>query len=335
MEGSHTRPVFHFDINGTITAYDATEPGTPIENANMVISKSVYGQIDQDGSWRMNSVPDEEVAGSMSFYDYLKSRGVKDYKKQSFRFTAPEQPGESLAVLVDDIAASMKTFLFPSFIHFICIFAKTENAVFLIRTFGQDTEETLKFLLSNPSIKGLFKNISRATSVSKDSIYVGQKGILTYDEFNRFIETIEDRSLILIQENFEYWNNNGRNRDFGKQLLGSPRLCQIFFDDNDCVNIKGEFADHTHFVRVNTMRALFNNDYFIFLTHDRLHNNLCVCCNKITITEKCVTVFVKNVRCLRGTLVLLSVRHVKRFVATLLKWVIFAGFAVFLVLQRI
>ena len=35
-----TRLVLHFDINGTITADDTTEPGSHEENANMVLAKS-------------------------------------------------------------------------------------------------------------------------------------------------------------------------------------------------------------------------------------------------------------------------------------------------------
>ena len=38
------RLVLHFDINGTITPVDTTEPGSKEENANMVIAKSVYGE---------------------------------------------------------------------------------------------------------------------------------------------------------------------------------------------------------------------------------------------------------------------------------------------------
>ena len=63
--------VLHFDINGTITPVDTTEPGTKEQNANMVIAKSVYGKVNNE-VWTLNDDPYEET-DSITYYDYLKS----------------------------------------------------------------------------------------------------------------------------------------------------------------------------------------------------------------------------------------------------------------------
>jgi hypothetical protein len=273
------RLVFHFDINGTITAVDTTEPGSIIENANMVISKSVYGKPDGAGVWHLNQdIHDEK--DSISYYDYLKSQGVVDYKRQSFLFTLSGQPGERLAHLVDHIAASTKSFLFPSFIRAITAFP---DALIVVRTFGQDVDDVLKNLLETPSVAHQFSRVVCATPVSNDTITVGGK-LCTYHDFNKLLQTID--SHILIQENYDYWNSNGRKKEFGKQLLGSQNLFQIFFDDNDCVHVRsGDTINQTHFVRVNTMEALQNPNYFIEHVQRCI---VCVSCHKFDYTTmKC------------------------------------------------
>ena len=37
--------ILHFDINGTITAFDSTESFNEIEGTNSYISRSIYGKI--------------------------------------------------------------------------------------------------------------------------------------------------------------------------------------------------------------------------------------------------------------------------------------------------
>jgi len=273
------RLVLHFDINGTITAVDTTEPGSAIENANMVISKSVFGKAPA-GMWQLNQDMHDEQ-DSVSYYDYLKSQGVADYKRRSFLFTHCGHPGEGLAPLVAEVATSTKSFLFPSFVRTISAFPE---ALIVIRTFGQDVDDVLKTLLEIPSVAPRFRSVVRATPVDTEGIMVGET-LHTYDEFNQVLETIE--SHILIQENYHYWNSNQRKKEHGKQLLGSSNLFQVFFDDNDCVHVRGQAATQTHFIRVNTMQALFDDDYFVKIVHKLLGNNKCIACGQWTQTITC------------------------------------------------
>jgi len=92
--------ILHFDINGTITAFDSTEPGTDLQNSNMVLAKSVYGTINDD-EWIMNDNYKNLTAGSVSYYDYLKMvKKNPKYKSMSFIFTDENNPGHSLRHLV-------------------------------------------------------------------------------------------------------------------------------------------------------------------------------------------------------------------------------------------
>lgn len=250
------RSVFHFDINGTITAVDTTEIGTPIQNANMVISKSVYGTVTGD-TWALNDDCFEEGEGRISFYDHLKSVDMKNYKRRSFQFTEKTQPGESLANLVDSV--SKTPFLFESFVKCIETFP---DALIVIRTFGQDVNDVIKSLRAITSVASHFKNISVGATVSATTLNIDGKN-MSFEEFNDLMK-ISDRH-IFIQENYDYWNSNSRKKEHGKQLVADPKLFQFFFDDNDCVNVINNHNNQAFaaFIRINTMQALNNSNYYV------------------------------------------------------------------------
>lgn len=253
---SPKRLIIHWDINGTITAVDTTERGSPIENANMVISKSVFGKV-VDSEWQLNDPDIHDATESQTYYDYLKSIDPVHYKKRSFVFTEPDSPGHRLAHMVDSVVKSSETFLFDSFLKAV---ERYPEALHLIRTFGQDTKDVLDTLRKNAVLGKFFENVSTGQPLSIENIEVDGK-ILTFDEFNSYLTTTDRH--IMIQENYDYWNTNGRKKEYGKQLLGHPDLFQIFFDDNDCVNLSEE--PHTKFVLVNTLAALLDTEYYVRL----------------------------------------------------------------------
>lgn len=254
--------VLHFDINGTITPVDTTEPGNKEENANMVISKSVYGTV-KEGKWTLNNSENNSDKNknceNISYYDYLKTID-KNYKKKSFSFTHPGQPGDSLSHLVPVLIESMDIFLFRSFLN---VLKEFPDALIVFRTFGLDADEVIHFLRTDEKTSDNFKNII--------------KGDFTYDEngnpivalenslsisgmsaFNSFL--LETNNHLALKESYEYWDKNKRDRKCGKQLLGHKDIIQIFFDDNDCINV----IDSTNCfpVRINTLDALQNPSYY-------------------------------------------------------------------------
>ncbi len=277
MKGSDKKLVLHFDINGTITAVDTTEPCTVVENANMVLAKSVFGRtIDGVGvaSWQLNDNI-YDATNSLTYYDYLKAIDKENYKKRSFLFTATGNPGVALVHLISGIVESTESFLFDSFLRALTAFPE---AIILIRTFGQDTESVVQILrqIDEEKRKDPFGHFGKpperfdfvyyGSPVSTDVInFVGKDR--TFHEFTEMLGDT-DRN-IMIQENFEYWNGNGRKKEAGKQLIGHPNLIQVFFDDNDCVHVRDATPD-THFVLVNTLEALTDPDYYVNLIRSRL-----------------------------------------------------------------
>jgi hypothetical protein len=45
-------------------------------------------------------------------------------------------------------------------------------------------------------------------------------------------------------------------------------MLQIFFDDNDCINVLNN--KNSHFVKINTLQALLNDNYYVDFINDIL-----------------------------------------------------------------
>ena len=157
MNNSGLRLVLHFDINGTITPVDTTEPGSKEQNANMVIAKSVYGKVLNNNihNWVLNDDPYDET-GSLTYYDYLKSIDMSNYKLRSFTFTEPLEPGNKLAHMIPVLVDSMNTFLFQSFLN---VLHKYNDALIVFRTFGLDADEVIDYLRTNEKTTKHFKTV--------------------------------------------------------------------------------------------------------------------------------------------------------------------------------
>lgn len=252
-----TRLVLHFDINGTITPVDTTEPGNNIENANMVIAKSVFGKVIND-KWILNEDLYDET-NSMTYYDYLKSIDMQHYKKRSFTFTNVGKPGERLHYMISILQKSMHEFLFDSFLK---VFDKYPDALIVFRTFGLDADEVIEYLRTNNKTSHKFKSIIKGQFSYDDDVVLTLENdeiVVGMDNINNLIK--KSPSHLALKENYNYWNNNNRNKINGKQLLGDNEMVQIFFDDNDCVNIID--SKNCHFIKINTLHALLDNNYFV------------------------------------------------------------------------
>ena len=258
--------VLHFDINGTITPVDTVEPGSKIENANMVISKSVFGTI-IDNKWVLNTNIYDEI-DSITYYDHLKQINKNNYKKISFTFTNKGEPGEILNYLVQQLVDSMDKFLFDSFLN---VLSEFPHAQIIFRTFGLDADEVIEYLRTNETTTNKFKTIPKGLFTNVDNEYV-----LTLENNESFIGMSNINKLFKItkqhfalKENYNYWNDNDRSKLFGKQLLGDGDMIQIFFDDNDCVNVIDD--TNVHNIRINTLHAMVDNKYYIDKIYDILN----------------------------------------------------------------
>ena len=245
--------VLHFDINGTIIPSDSTEVGTIEENANMVISKSVYGKIHD--SWILNDDYRDQT-DSISYYDYLKLVKEKLYKKKSFTFTEKNNPGESLQLMVKPVIEAMDSFFFKSFLK---VLEAYPNAKIIFRTFGLDGDEVVQRLkIIDPE---RFNDVAIGKFSYDDGIPVLVGSDKKYRGMEEINQLIKSSTNLLFIENYEHWNSHDRAVEYGKQLLGDADMLQIFFDDNTCVNI----LDHlnAYYQQVNTLDALFNEFYLV------------------------------------------------------------------------
>lgn len=283
--------VLHFDINGTITAVDTTEPGTKEENANMVLSKSYFGKVDKT-DWVIND-PDhyfDSSPGNISYYDFLKSR-TKQYKKFSFTFTKSGNPGESLQEFVPIIIRSTESFLFDSFKNAL---KKYPNALIVLRTFGLDTDDVIKCIHESENkdrsfINGKFRYpladqaLPMSLDICLESNHSSVMEFRTFDGLcdinNLYLKCFDEdntkattTSLALI-EDYVHWNSAKRSVEFGKKIQDHPDMIQIFFDDNDCVSIhpdpKTKRIQNSYFVKVNTLFAM-NDPLYITKTIDEI-----------------------------------------------------------------
>ena len=234
--------VLHFDVNGTITAVDTTDTHTTHnENANVIISKNVYGKLLDDGHWKC--LGDK---GTLSYYDYVKQYHCKTL---AYQFTNDSSPGHPFKHFLKPITDSLqgKPFFFQSF---QAVIQKYPDAVYIFRTFGLDSNTVVN------ELKNLHPNVNAQFLTTKD---------LVFQDLNKAIivskETTSDNTLtaIVIQEDYTHWNNNGRSPMFGKQFVGHPQLDQIFFDDNDCVNVVDNAGP---VIKVNTISAAIDENYF-------------------------------------------------------------------------
>lgn len=248
------RKIFHFDVNGTIIAVDSVETGNDYENTNMTIARSVFGkEIDKNG-WIINEDCFNQN-NSVSYYDYLKKSNRKDYKKESYVFTEKDRPGEAFRSLYDRVLPGMSGAIFESFMK---VSDEYPDALIVLRTFGKDISAVVESLMDDPKYSSIL--IGRIDHVEDNmiislngKIYVGMK------EINDLFA--HSTNHIILQEDYNYWNDHSRDKTHGKTIQSDPNLLQFFFDDNECVNIIG--GEYCHYIKVNTVEALVNENYFV------------------------------------------------------------------------
>ena len=275
----HKRLILHCDLNGTVMGADSTEPGDVTENANMLLSKSYHGKVWND-RWILNCENEyyDSSNDNISYYDYLKQTDKDHYKKRSFSFTHTGMPGESLAPHVHVIAKGFASLLFPSFVKLVRQHNDDDNVTVVFRTFGIDGEDVLNCLYKQHGfdkfspdnvVRGTFKHSGDSTSLelSVDNSTVTLSDFKP-EQLTELVEQYAPRHF-LIREDYDYWNNNRRDAKYGKVMCGDDRTIQIFFDDNDCVYTTNPETRFAHFVKVNSLFALQDEDFFINIVSTR------------------------------------------------------------------
>lgn len=220
-----TYKAFHFDINNTIIGTDSTDGDVTIEqSASEALSRSVLVN---------GFIAHQEQS---TFYDYYKSK-IPDYKRMIYDITSTFP---KLVPLHQQLVGALRNGLFPSFVHFAQTYASEPGNVIVLRTFGNDIPHVLDLLSKSPLSHLVFEKVYTVVTP-------------------RRIMDAADRGVHLyFTDDYEYWNKNGRQREYGKQIIGHPHIQQFGFDDNLCM-----FGDTSVQIdKVNTYLAATQINYF-------------------------------------------------------------------------
>lgn len=244
------KTVFHFDINGTITAIDSTEPFDDNEGTNSYISRSIYGKV-IDNIWTMNEDSYDEIH-SIPYYYHLKQTN-EDYKILSTKFTEENHPGHKFNDLCKQLQEK-NNFFFDSFINFISTYP---NAKIIFKTFGNDRNYVLDELQKHNFDKTFIDGRMEGTT-----LIIDDNRYDTPEKINDVLLNNDD--YYIIKEDYKHWSGNQRDKNYGKMLVHSDNHIQYFFDDNDCVYNIGPSTNNKIFV-INSLKARLDKDYFLNL----------------------------------------------------------------------
>ena len=258
--------ILNFDINGTITAMDSTDNDINHDCiANMVISKSIYGELDKFGKWVIGDDPYKIHNKSISYYNYCKKYFNSKYKSMVYTFTDNNKIGHKFRKhydkIVDDIAND--NIIFESFLK---VLNKYNNAKLIFRTFGIDGPIIIDTLREKYKYNKPFTFAEYIRTKDEDILVLSNdiviKGII---EIGKFI-TNHKRHLC-IKDDYNFWSiQNNKNKECGKPMILNKDHIQIFFDDNNCVTTHHQYGlivDDKYFNHINTIQAMTDDDYFL------------------------------------------------------------------------
>lgn len=255
------RRVLNFDLNGTIIAHDSTDT-IPLESqSNERISKSKTGHVVIEGDefkWiscmeTIKRVPIE----TLSYHAFVKKYYKESYEELSRTFTNKGNPGEKFRKqYLITLKYIMDTKIFPSFINALKTIGINDCVV--LRTFGEDgidvVERTNAFVAKSFVFGTLmYDEDDKVILDMNGTIYSG------HDEITNYFNTCKFN--LCIRDSYSRWKNNSKKAEFGKPMFCHKEYDSYFFDDNPCV-YPTYYSDNNGIYIVNTLDALFDNDYF-------------------------------------------------------------------------
>lgn len=231
--------LYSFDINDTITAFDSTDTSDLDARVNEIISRST------------------EYKGYYSYYEYIKNKYPKDYKSICSKCTEEYQDLEHLRDKYWKIREQIQCVLFPSFLKFLDRVDKV-----ILRTFGSDGNLVIQEIQKYSSKFNNFIVGKMGHNGNEEYLEIEGKIIKDIENITEYLYNTENS--VLIQEDYRYWNSHKRRKEAGK-LLYPSNFDQLFFDDNECVDIikNDDSKSITKYIRVNTAQAILDDDYYI------------------------------------------------------------------------
>ena len=253
--------ILNFDINGTITTIDSTDYDidTP-SRVNAIISKSIYGRLNDRNEWIMNDDPFSIHTGDISYHHYLKQIGLKHL---AHTFTDDGNIGSKFRNYYSAIVDHEKhELLFKSFLN---VLTRYEDAKLVLRTFGNDGSMVINDLNIKHGYQKPFTHAKYIRANDQHILKISNNEVIGIQNICDFIT--QHPNNLCIQDDYEYWHtSDNRNKIHGKPMIMKDSYVQLFFDDNDCVvsyDYDGCIMDDTFFTKVNTLQAMTNDDYYI------------------------------------------------------------------------
>lgn len=230
------KKIFYFDINGTITTHDYTEKISKDYIINKKILKTI---ISNDGGTVLKQTKKE----NKNYKDIIENIHKNEYKND-----------KTFQELRKKVEEAMKHKIFPSFLKFL---DKHPDDQIIFRTFGRDGPDIINDL-KKLGYEERFKSIRFAKiKVNEEGIPIlyMNEGKFKTDDITGFIEM--SGFDLVIQDDFDYWNKNGRKPEFGKFAM-SGDYEYYFFDDMNCIR----YDEKRHVILVSTIGAMLDEDYF-------------------------------------------------------------------------
>lgn len=206
----------------------------------------------------------EDKAGGETPVDFIKKL-LERAKKQGLKID--EEVLNVINQKLDAREENAAVYIFPSFFRLIDELDSAQiRYKVMFRTFGSDIPDIMvEIKKKRPGIE--FAHIEFKKENCNATI---QRQIFATESL--------DNQWVTVQENYEYWDTQGRNAESGKQLClnQDPRIFNIFFDDcilrKDLIHVidpygvtmeKKDAIARGHLVNVDTLEALYDDDYFI------------------------------------------------------------------------
>jgi len=213
------------DINGTMIGTDSTDTHSLSDAVIEYMARNI-------------------IKSGKNIYDKFKEEG-KDYKKKS---------ADYVNSLTDPMYITMKEQLTKEFSKgifqsVIKLLSDTKDYQLILRTFGLDGQDVINQLQTYfPSM----------TFIHLKSVWIDD---VNYFQCNgQTISTDNLTGHLIIQDDYNYWNEHERKATCGKLLFGEGKI--YGFDDNDCMHGDGKIF------KVNTIDCALKPNYFMDLISD-------------------------------------------------------------------
>lgn len=271
--------IIHMDVNRTIISHDSTQAYSPEDFVNVCLAKStkacwdptIEEPIDYYSYVYLHLLPGDR---SDSLLRKKRRETIHSFSETIAHSEAPFAPAllEKYEAMVTAVRSVGKN-VFPSFYALVKYLEdKNVSYTILLRSFGNDLQSVLQELSQTLNISEIPLFKMQGNTLLVEGLPYPHTSVVKHAKKYRFVG---------VQDDFFYWNTHNESKEYGKIFPLSNEDISLFFDDN--VEEKGgekniicpyllttnssipilPLIQSGHIVRVDTLEALTNTEYFI------------------------------------------------------------------------